>query len=138
MKDYSAQTKAALVTIWLLTEGPLTVATVADRLYETQSGAWKLLNDIGGDGVPLVNDRGWWYLDIKALSDVRHIHELTGTELDAVPPNALYTRLFKRTDVERIHRMTGELLRVGLPTGKSAGAIVEEEELVCEGDLGGG
>lgn len=129
MNEYSAQTKAALVTVWLLTEGPLSVATVAARLYETPSGAWRLLNEIG-DGVPLVNDRGWWYLDIKTLSEVRHIHELTGRELEEVPPGVLYTRLFKRKDVERIHRMTGELLRVGLPSGQSADAIVAEEHAV--------
>lgn len=125
MKDYSARAKAAVVTVWLLTEGPLTVATVAERLYETPSGAWKLLNEIG-EAVPLTNDRGWWYLDIKALSDVRHIHNLTARELEEVPPGTLYTRLFKRADVERIHRMTGELLRVGLPTGKSEAAIVDD------------
>lgn len=118
MPELSAGVKGGLVMTWLLTEGPLTVAMVAERLYETRPGAWKLLNLLGGS-LPIVNDRGWWYLDIKTLSDARWIHELTRIELDCVPPGVLYTRLFKRADVERIHRLTGEILRIGFPEGKS-------------------
>lgn len=130
--ERSAQQRAALLTAWLLTEGPLTVAQVAARLYETNSGAWKLLNEVGGV-LPVVNDGGWWYVDLKSLADVRRIHDLTGAELSAAPPGTLYARPFKREEVERIHNMTGELLRVGtardgsaLPARKPDAATVEE------------
>lgn len=128
MSDFSAQQKAAKVTLWLLTEGPLTVAQVAARLYETPSGAWRLLNDLGGPGVlPLSNDGGWWYVDIKALADLRRIHDMTGAELAETPAGMLYTRPFKREDVAKIHRLTGELLHVTMPTGQTDARILEKE-----------
>lgn len=126
MNEHSAQQRAALVTMWLLTEGPLTVATVAARLYETKSSAWRLLNEIGGV-LPVINDGGWWYFDTPHLSDVRRIHELCASELEYVPFGMAYVRPFKRADVVRIHALTGELLSVGLRGAQLPDATLEEE-----------
>lgn len=126
-ETYSAQERAALLVSWLLTAGPLTVAQVADRLYETKAGAWKLLNEIGGV-LPLVNDGGWWYVDIKHLSDARALHGMLGRELEDAPPGTLYGRPLKRADIERLYRVLGAVLQLAeVPVGKSAAAILERE-----------
>lgn len=114
MNDYSAQQRAALATAALLIDGPQRARELARRLYDNEEGSWDLLNNVGGV-LPIINDNGWWYVDIGALQHVRHLLAMVDERIDETCMSAAYCRPVTRRDMIQIQELLRHLVKIGRP-----------------------
>ncbi len=96
MNEYSAQTKAALVTVWLLTEGPLSVATVAAQVKRAGCRA-------GFPDLILLCARGGWHgLAIELKTAKGHTSPMQDVWLDNLRKEGYFVAVC-RGAVEAVH-----------------------------------
>ena len=112
--DFSAQQRAVLATVALLIDGPQRARELAHRLYDNEEGSYDLLTNMGGV-VSLVNDQGWWYVDIGKLQHVPHLLSVIDDRLDETCVGHAYCRPLTRRDMLLLQDLLRHMIKIGRP-----------------------
>lgn len=101
--------KGALLMARLLLHGPLRAEREAQRMDVSRSTIYSLLNALSAlHEVPIVNDRGWWYvqfLDDTEFERARYLLATLRAELEATPAGTAFCRPLKRAEIALLARL---------------------------------